>query len=82
MLHDVIEVKSLGDYKVFLRFDDDQCGQLDLAQVISFEGIFEPLKDKNYFATVAIHPELGTIYWKNGADIAPDYLYKLITTKD
>ena len=37
--------------------------------------MFEPLKDKTLFAQAAIHPELETVTWPNGADLAPEFLY-------
>jgi hypothetical protein len=37
--------------------------------------IFEPLKEKNYFATFVI--KFNTIEWDNGADFAPEYLYQI-----
>lgn len=78
MLHDIIEVKITEEYTLFLRFDDGKCGYVDIAKLIPFKGIFEPLKDPAYFATVSINSDLGTIYWANGADLAPDYLYSQI----
>jgi hypothetical protein len=38
--------------------------------------MFEPLKDMTLFAQVAIHPELETVTWPNGADLAPEFLYR------
>ncbi|MCX6645933.1 MAG: DUF2442 domain-containing protein [bacterium] len=75
MLRDIVEVPHLGGYRVFLRFDDVVSGELDLSSLISFDGVFEPLKDVSYFAKVAVHPELGTIFWPNGADLDPVVLY-------
>ena len=37
--------------------------------------MFEPLKEKTLFAQAAIHPELETVTWPNGADLAPEFLY-------
>jgi hypothetical protein len=36
------------------------------------------LQDPAYFATVQVNPEVGTIFWDNGADLDPDVLYAII----
>lgn len=79
MLKDIIEVKPLNNYQLYLKFEDNQEGIINLEQVIKFEGIFSPLKDLEYFRTVKINPDWGTIYWDNGADLDPDVLYSIIT---
>jgi hypothetical protein len=38
--------------------------------------MFEPLQDVEYLAKVTIDPELGTVVWPNGADLAPDVLHQ------
>jgi hypothetical protein len=40
--------------------------------------VFEPLRDVSYFRQVRVDPELGTIVWPNGADLAPEFLYEKI----
>ncbi|MFM1841898.1 MAG: hypothetical protein RLZZ490_634 [Cyanobacteriota bacterium] len=79
MLQDIIAVKPLQNTKLHLRFEENQEGIVDIQQQIQFTGIFEPLKDPEYFAKVKVNPELGTIQWPNGADLDPDVLYELIT---
>lgn len=74
---DVIEVRYLHDYVLWLRFDDGVQGEVDLSGELDGE-IFEPLRDRTMFATVAIHPDLGTIAWSNGADFAPEFLHSLV----
>ena len=75
MLKDIVEVRPLGGYRLYLRFEDGVAGELDLGGRLRFEGVFAPLKDPATFAQVRIHPELGTIVWPNGADLDPDVLY-------
>jgi hypothetical protein len=75
MLHDVVEATWLGNYRVSVRFDDGVHGEIDLATVLRFEGVFAPLKSADRFAELRVDPELGTICWPNGADIAPEALY-------
>ncbi len=76
MLVDIIEVKPLSAYHLYLRFEDGTSGEVDISKVIEFKGIFAKLADIKYFATVRVNPELGTICWENGADISPCLLYK------
>ncbi|HAN47899.1 MAG: DUF2442 domain-containing protein [Nitrospira sp.] len=79
MLKDLVEAAPLDGYRVRLRFEDGIEGELDLATIIHFEGVFAPLKDLVRFRELAVHPDLGTIYWPNGADLDPVVLYTRIT---
>ena len=79
MLKDIIEVKILENYQLYLKFEDNQEGIINLEEVIEFVGIFQPLKDLDFFKTVKLNPDWGTIYWENGADLDPDVLYSIIT---
>ena len=44
MLPDVVEARPAGGYRVYIRFDDGVAGEVDLAAVIDFEGVFAPLR--------------------------------------
>jgi hypothetical protein len=79
MLKDVVEVKPLTEYRLYLRFEDGMSGEVDIAQLISFTGVFAPLQDRDYFVQVKVNPDIGTICWPNEADIDPDVLYALVT---
>jgi hypothetical protein len=79
MLKDIVVATALGDYRLYLRFEDGVEGVVDLASHLSFQGVFEPLRDRAYFAQVPADPELGTGVWPNGADLDPDVLYGRIT---
>jgi len=61
MLKDVVEVQPTKDYRLRLRFEDGAEGEVDVAVLIEFEGIFAPLKDRNEFLKVFVDLELGTI---------------------
>jgi hypothetical protein len=46
---------------------------------VRFESVFAALKYLNRFRELRVHPDLGTIYWPNGADLDPAVLYALVT---
>jgi hypothetical protein len=73
-LHRIVEVEVVGAHRLRLAFDDGVCGELD-AGAWEWTGVFEPLSDPDYFARVQLDPELGTIGWPNGADVAPETLH-------
>ena len=81
MLYDVIEVKVIDHFELFLKFEDGKEGYINLKKLLSFSGIFAPLKDKKYFATVHLNSEIGIICWDNGADLAPSFLYEHLCEK-
>lgn len=78
MIPDVTEVTLSGGTNILLKFDDGASGEVDVAQMVSFDGVFAPLRDPAYFAKVAVIPELGTIGWPNGADLDPVVLREKI----
>ena len=70
----VVAVEVLGDHRLFLRFEDGAEGEIDLSGW-AWRGVFEPLREPDYFRQVFLDEELGTIVWPNGADIAPETLH-------
>ncbi len=42
--------------------------------------VFEPPKELAVFKQVAVNHETNTIEWPNGADFAPEFLYKIGTS--
>jgi hypothetical protein len=81
MLRDIVSVEPMGNYRLRLRFEDGVEGEIDLAAMLPFEGVFAPLRDPEVFDTVKVDPTLGTICWPNGADLDPDVLYAVVTGK-
>ncbi len=79
MHRDVVQVTTVEGFKLHLRFQDGTEGEVDCSSLLSFKGVFAPLKDPTEFAKVRVNPELGTICWPNGADICPDVLYSRAT---
>ncbi|HEY9631607.1 MAG TPA: DUF2442 domain-containing protein [Coleofasciculaceae cyanobacterium] len=79
MLKDIVKAQPLDGYQLHLKFEDDVEGIVDIAKLIEFTGVFEPLGDLSYFAKVIVNSDLGTICWDNGADLDPDVLYALVS---
>ena len=73
-LHDVIGVEVSGEHRLRLTFDDGTVGEVDFTRR-EWRGIFEPLRDPDYFARVTVDAEAGSVTWPNGADMAPEPLY-------
>jgi hypothetical protein len=40
--------------------------------------VFEPLREPEQFSTAYQHPVMRTVAWENGADLAPEFLLKLM----
>ena len=71
----VKEAKHLHGYVIWLRFNDGAEGEIDLGNELDGE-VFEPLKDEKMFRQFRVDPELDTVVWSNGADMAPEFLYE------
>ena len=77
MLH-VKNAKYTSDYKIWVSFDDGTSGEVNLENQLK-GSVFEPLKNQKYFAQLSVDPELETVVWPNGADLAPEFLKHHIT---
>ena len=79
MLRDIAEARPLDGYRVFVRFDDGVQGEIDLEPLLfPFDGVFEPLRDLARFREMFVD-DGGTIAWPNGADLAHEPLYSIIS---
>jgi len=72
----VNQVKPIGEYLLRIEFSDGVIKDVDLAKELYGE-VFEPLKAHDLFERVGVNPETRTIEWPNGADFAPEFLYKI-----
>jgi hypothetical protein len=72
----VKSVKYVSGYTLLVEFDDGMVKSVDLGPHL--EGtIFEPLKNREYFKTVQVSEDIGTIVWDNDADFSPEFLYEI-----
>lgn len=80
-MHEVIDAKFLGEYRIFFTFDNLKSGEIDCEQFLTGR-VFEPLKNQKFFQRFRVDADLGTIVWENGADISPDALYSCLEQAD
>lgn len=73
MFLEVINAQYLDGYRIKLLFNNGETKIVDLEEKLN-NGIFQTLKDIELFKQFTI--PFNTIEWKNGADIAPEYLYE------
>ena len=64
-------------YRLRLEFSDGVSGEVDLEPELWGE-IFEPVREPEFFSKFEVSSELNTLTWPNGADFAPEYLYKAV----
>lgn len=71
----LLDAEPLQGYLVRVRFADGVEGEVDLSYLREYGGVFEPIKDLDYFRRLRADPEARTIVWPNQADIAPETIY-------
>lgn len=87
----LLEAKPTDGYAVQVRFEDGTEADVDLSYLPGNGGVFEPLRDLEFFRTLRIYTQGQTIYWPRDpampegeeyediasvqADIAPETLY-------
>ncbi len=74
-IHEIIQAKWIKDFTVELTFSDLQKGRVDLKKYLG-KGVFKELTKVEKFKRFKVDAELGTLCWPNGADIAPEILYR------
>lgn len=75
----ITDVQHIGGYRLLLRFEDGVEGVVDIASQISFEGVFKPMRDPEFFQRVRINRTWGTIEWPGKIDFDPETLYEEVT---
>jgi hypothetical protein len=72
---ELVEARYVDGYRIHVVFDDGVEGDLDLEGEL-WGPVFEPLQDISQFRAFRLDPELRTIVWASGADLAPEYVYQ------
>lgn len=71
MILSVKNVDYLGDYTLLCTFNDGVKKKVDLSSLLKYPA-YKELADKKKFVQFGLDQ---TIFWFNGADNAPEYLY-------
>jgi len=74
------EAHYIKDFKVFLKFNTGESGEVDLKNLVYKYKIAEPLRDTRAFAKFYLD-SWPTLAWECGFDIAPESLYDMVTGK-
>ena len=65
-MHHIVEVRSLENYQIWVRFADGLEGVVDLSALVG-NGVFGAWTDLAEFRKVFIDPETHTVAWPGGA---------------
>jgi hypothetical protein len=70
----ITQATYIKDYKLEIVFNNGKKGVSDLSDSLDM-GVFKPLRDRALFSQFRIDPELDTVVWSGGQDLAPEFLY-------
>lgn len=70
----IVSATYLENYSIQCEFSDGKIGIVDLWPFLQGT-VFEPLQNTYAFQQFSIDPDLETIVWDNGADLASEFLY-------
>ncbi|ADI14551.1 DUF2442 domain-containing protein [Truepera radiovictrix] len=79
VIANLIEVRALPDYKLWLHYDDGVVGEVDLSQLVG-KGVFKLWNDYRRFEQVVIGPH-GELAWGDDIDLCADALYLELSGK-
>ncbi|WP_076791294.1 DUF2442 domain-containing protein [Chlorobium sp. KB01] len=72
---DVVAARYIDNYRLELVFEDGKRGIVDFCKYLEKVGVFEKLKNPDYFKNFSVSTELGVVTWNGEVDIAPEVLY-------
>ena len=81
MCPEIVEARPLGGYRLHLRFSDGIAGEVDVAELVRFDGVFAPFATPGFFERVRVDEIWGTVCWPGGLDLAPEPLYERIVER-
>ena len=72
MILTITDVEYLGEYTLLCTFNNGERRKIDLTPLLDYPA-YQELRDKKQFEQFGLD---HTIFWANGADIAPEYLFE------
>ncbi len=76
----VSEARYINDYRIELKFNTGETGEVDLRGIVYKYAIASPLRDPVVFSRFYLD-SWPTLAWDCGFDIAPESLYFMATGK-
>lgn len=80
MIVSVTEARHVDGYRIWLRFNTQESGIVDLAELIAGSPAALLLRDTDSFARFHLD-SWPTLAWPCGFDVAPETLYQMLTGK-
>ena len=74
---DPVEVKALPGYRIWIAYEDGECGELDLSHLVG-KGMFKAWDTPGIFEKVHVSTH-RSIAWNDELEICPDALYMDLT---
>lgn len=75
------EARYVGGFRVFLRFNDGKCGEVDLKDTVYKYAAASPLRDPESFSRFHLD-SWPTLAWDCGFDVAPETLHQMCEQVD
>ena len=73
MYPSVTKVEPREHYQIYIEFDNDECGVLNMKPYLDF-GVFQKIRDLTSFSQVRV--SFDTVEWSNGVDLDPQFVYE------
>ena len=77
-LMDVESVEAREGYRVWVRYEDGACGEVDLSHLAG-KGVFKSWRDRSFFESVNVSH--GVVSWRGDIELDPCQLYMEVTGK-
>jgi len=80
MIVNVQDARYLGGYRIWLKFNTGESGEVDLRDMVFKYNVAAPLRDIEKFKQFALDA-WPTLTWDCGFDVSPETLYERATGK-